>query len=753
MPQPSRRLNPRVSVIVPAFNAELTIRDAVASVFAQTYRDFEVIVVDDGSSDATCAALETWRDCLTYVRQPNGGPGRARNTGIERARGEFVAFLDADDLWLPRKLERQIEYFEAFPAAGLVHTAVFLGTPDAEPLARAEASVACTPPRQLFCELFETRTEIHTLSVMARRPVIDEVGGFDERREIHVEDWDLWLRIAERYPIGYVPAPLAVHHEGGVMSEGLDETYAGQMLVLRKAAAAYRARCSAMGRDAARGMRRPLHRIAWELGYARLQRNDASRARRAFREALHHRPLDLRTHLYHLGSCLPGRVIAALRGVKRRRRTPLHTGRVVPPPASVRDAVTREARLVHDTTYRRIRHAAAERLHQVDDAIAGCRDNRRRILFEAASPLSFVVFRPLYQRLSADPRLEFYFTSTSGSWPAATIFRSVGITDHVIPSGRASWMKFDACVNTDFYEMTWLHRCAVRLHMFHGVAGKYGIDSPVHVAPDIAQFNALLFPNLDRLGRYLDARLIDERAAMLVGFPKVDCLVDGSLDRDEIVTSLALDPDLPTILYAPTWSPNSSLHLVGEDVVRCLTGADFNVLVKLHDRSYDLTRRASGGIDWLSRFSSYAGHDRVRIIRDPDASRYLMAADALVTDHSSIGFEYALLDRPIVVIDAPELLRRARINPHKVAMLRAAAHVASDPAGVLRGLEWQLANPPARSAERRRLGDMLFYKAGTATDRAVGVVYRALGLDPLTAPAPAARSVGAPVAMAERKAS
>jgi glycosyltransferase involved in cell wall biosynthesis len=213
MTEPFREIgNPRVSVIVPAFNAARTIRDAVASVFAQTYRDFEVIVVDDGSTDGTCAALEAWRDRVSYVAQPNGGPGRARNTGIGRARGEFVAFLDADDLWLPHKLERQIEYFDAFPDAGLVHTAVCLGMADAGALARATAAVAHTPPRRIYCELFETRTEIHTLSVMVRRAVLDEVGGFDERREIHVEDWDLWLRIAECYRDVIGLAPLSKEH-------------------------------------------------------------------------------------------------------------------------------------------------------------------------------------------------------------------------------------------------------------------------------------------------------------------------------------------------------------------------------------------------------------------------------------------------------------------------------------------------------------------------------------------------------------
>jgi len=99
---------PEVSVVIPAYNAGRTISAALASVFAQTYRDFEVIVVNDGSTDDTAQRLEEWSGRLVTICQRNGGPGRARNEGIARARGRLIAFLDADDIWLPRKLERQV---------------------------------------------------------------------------------------------------------------------------------------------------------------------------------------------------------------------------------------------------------------------------------------------------------------------------------------------------------------------------------------------------------------------------------------------------------------------------------------------------------------------------------------------------------------------------------------------------------------------------------------------------------------------
>jgi len=109
---------PEVSVVIPAYNAGRTITAALASVFAQTYRDFEVIVVDDGSTDDTPRRLADWADYrVVVVRQPNSGPAHARNEAIARARGRLVAFLDADDIWLPRKLERQVAYYRRFPTA------------------------------------------------------------------------------------------------------------------------------------------------------------------------------------------------------------------------------------------------------------------------------------------------------------------------------------------------------------------------------------------------------------------------------------------------------------------------------------------------------------------------------------------------------------------------------------------------------------------------------------------------------------
>ncbi|HXH07328.1 MAG TPA: CDP-glycerol glycerophosphotransferase family protein, partial [Vicinamibacterales bacterium] len=368
-----------------------------------------------------------------------------------------------------------------------------------------------------------------------------------------------------------------------------------------------------------------------------------------------------------------------------------------------------------------------------------CR-SRPLILFEAASPMSFAVFRPVYERLRRDPRLAFRWTAGGSAWSPREIFADAGIDRReIITAERAAWLKPDLYINTDFWDMTWLRRRTRRVHLFHGVAGKYGLDAPFDLAPTVASFECLMFPNEDRRRRYIDGGLLpdDEVKAALVGYPKVDCLVDGSLDRAAVQRRFGLDRRVPAVLYAPTWSPYSSLNRCGEQIIERLAAEGWQVLVKLHDRSYD-RRRGSGGIDWAARLARLERHRSVHVVRDSDASPALVAADLLVTDHSSIGFEFLLLDRPVVVIDCPELVAGAQINPEKVRQLHRAGTVVTEPGELVRVVAAELARPGRLSPERRRLAETMFYRPGTATDRAVALIYRLLDLD-----APAAADVAA----------
>ena len=397
--------------------------------------------------------------------------------------------------------------------------------------------------------------------------------------------------------------------------------------------------------------------------------------------------------------------------------------------------------LVQDTAYRRARSAAMRAVHRVDDALSRFGRSDVRVLFEAASPMSLAVFQPVLERLQRDPRFEFWFTSCDRRWTPQSIFGRAGISERVVSPSDARWMKFDGYVNTDFWNITWLPRRTRRVHLFHGVAGKYDLDAPVGIAPVVTAFDRLLFPNRDRLRRYGDAGLVDPESAQaaLVGFPKVDCLVDGSLERRAIERRLGLDPRVPTVLYAPTWSPYSSLAMMGEAIVEALRALDVNVIVKLHDRSAEPSERGSGGVDWRAQLERACRHPHVHVASDSNASPYMFVADVLVTDHSSVGFEFMLLDRPIVVVDCPQLIVKARVNPQKVEQLRSAAEVVADADAIGPAVRRALGWPRRRSGRRKAIADHLFYCPGSATARAAQSIYDLLAL-PAPQPLPAAVS-------------
>jgi GT2 family glycosyltransferase len=715
---------PHVSVVIPVFNSAPLIGAALRSVFAQTFRDFEVLVVDDGSEDhhELSAALAEFAGRIQYVRQPNGGPAKARNAGVARATGELVAFLDADDEWLPEKLASQVQYFHQYPGTGLLHTAVVDGAPE---------SAVDGPPTHAFCDLFHTGFFIKTLTVMMPRRLFNDVGGFDERREVHVEDWDLWLRVAAHHPIGYIGQPLAFHRRGGLMSRQIDRTYAAQALVMEKNKPLCHHAC-ALHRSAPdrceRARRHVLHR---DWGHDRLEAGDRRGAREQLRRALACSPLDARTLRLYLSTFANERLRARARWLLGKPQPWARTG-LVPPASPLPRA--RTVSLVHDTAYRRLRRGLVGRLHDLEDTISS-RRRHKRVLFEAASPMSFAIFRPMYERLRQDPRVELWFTSYGTVWAPHQIFGACGITENVVPRPTAAWLKVDAYVNADFWDMTWLHRRTRRIHLFHGVAGKYQLDAPVDLAPTIAAFDCLMFVNADRRRRYVEAGLTpdEDLRAPIVGYPKIDCLVDGSLDRVGIARALALDPAVPTVIYAPTWSPHSSLNAMGLEIIDRLSAEGLQVIVKLHDRSYDQRERGSGGVDWVERLSRYEGHPLVRVAREADGCPFMVASDAMVSDHSSIAFEYMLLDRPLVVIDRPALIRHAGISRDRVTQLRAAADVVVDPKEITAAILEALQRPDRLSAERRHTAADLFHEPGTATDRALALIYRLIGL-----PAPAA---------------
>lgn len=379
-------------------------------------------------------------------------------------------------------------------------------------------------------------------------------------------------------------------------------------------------------------------------------------------------------------------------------------------------------------------------LHKLDEAI-GRIGSKRDVLIELRTPVYQAVLGPIADALRTMPDVRVWFTSEYPDRIEPLVGR-----DRFLTHAAVEWRRFALYLNADPWAAARLRRCARRINFFHGVAGKYDLDRPEGLPMGFELYDRVAFINRNRMQRYLDARIVTPRQAVLVGYPKLDALANGELDGPRVRASLGFDESRPVVLYAPTYSEASSLHLAGERIVQALDAAGLHVIVKLHDRSLDPDPRYNGGIDWRRRFSAIERPGRVRFVESSDASPLLAAAHLLVTDHSSIGFEYLVLDRPLLVFDAPDLPRAARINPEKIALLRSAATVVRTPEELVSAARAALRDPGRLSSIRKQIADEMFYLPGSATRRAVELIERALRSGPAARAAATVESVagGAP---------
>jgi glycosyltransferase involved in cell wall biosynthesis len=199
----------RVSVLIPTYNRLSKVKNAIKSVLKQTYRDFELWVVDDGSTDGTGEALEGFGNEVKYVSQSNRGVSAARNLGFRVSRGKYVAFLDSDDLWEPKKLEIQVRCMEANPQFPLCYTDEIW----------IRRGIRVNPKKKhakYSGWIFEKCLPLCIISpssALMKRTLFEEIGGFDETLPV-CEDYDFWLRVTCRYPVLFIDKKLIVKRGG-----------------------------------------------------------------------------------------------------------------------------------------------------------------------------------------------------------------------------------------------------------------------------------------------------------------------------------------------------------------------------------------------------------------------------------------------------------------------------------------------------------------------------------------------------------
>jgi glycosyltransferase involved in cell wall biosynthesis len=284
---------PRISVVIPVHNRSLPVRRAIESVLAQTCQDFDIIVVDDASTDGTPAAVEAFGDPrITLIHhERNRGGSAARNTGFRASSAEYIAFLDSDDEWLPGKLERQLAAFErSGDRLALVYTGAERVFPDGS-VSRHVARRRADLTRALL-----TKNVIGETSLgMVRRSALEAVGGFDESLP-SCQDLDLWLRVCSRFDADVVPDPLVRIANGsdtGRITVSVTRTLSGRELYCRK----HREEMTRQG---------VLHVFLRDSGWCQQRRlRDARGARRSYLDSLAANPIAPLTYALLMSAFLP----------------------------------------------------------------------------------------------------------------------------------------------------------------------------------------------------------------------------------------------------------------------------------------------------------------------------------------------------------------------------------------------------------------------------------------------------------------
>lgn len=222
-----------VSVVVPCFNAAEFVDEAIESLRRQTYRELEIIAVNDGSTDDTQAHLDRQEASdprVAVFAQKNAGPSAARNLGMRNVHGEYVCFLDGDDVYLPDKIERQVRFLDEHPDVDLVYSDYY--TADAE--LNLTALTASRIPYVDMIEAFAMKNWVVVQAPLFRRKLMDTVGDFDESLRM-AEDWDYWIRCAKAGSFAYLPGPMVIYRTHGTQAHhDIDRMFQGGKRVLRK---------------------------------------------------------------------------------------------------------------------------------------------------------------------------------------------------------------------------------------------------------------------------------------------------------------------------------------------------------------------------------------------------------------------------------------------------------------------------------------------------------------------------------------
>lgn len=353
-----------------------------------------------------------------------------------------------------------------------------------------------------------------------------------------------------------------------------------------------------------------------------------------------------------------------------------------------------------------------------------------QILFTAKHRVNFAMLNPVYQLLRE--RRDIDLLLSTGRYRKYPPFWWRGPKDpelrnevtfsefevdprHFIKTSHRDNRPYDVYVSSNQSSRMQPKNSRVSVQVFHGVSFRNFAVNPAYL-----RFDKLFFPGRYMMEQYISRGYLTEGDPRieLMGMPKLDRLVDGSLDRDRILRDLDLDPSRPTVLWCPTGARANGLELLGSRGIGAIEKAGVNLILKLHDHPH--LRKGQRREDILGFARATLG-ERSRLVDRSDVAPLLAAADLLVSDASSVAYEYCLLDRPIIFIDVPSLLRVRQRMEHSAMDLdthgRKIGRIVSEPAELTTAVEEELAAPERRSPARRAAADHIFHQPGTASTR------------------------------------
>ena len=343
-----------------------------------------------------------------------------------------------------------------------------------------------------------------------------------------------------------------------------------------------------------------------------------------------------------------------------------------------------------------------------------------KMLFTGYAPVHFACFKPLYQRLIKEPNVELFVsgglrqkTQQGIEHDENALYKQFGIPQSkVLSVDQIKQQDFDILFagNT---KMIKPRSVSLKIQIFHGVSFR---NKAIRAENSGADFYFIVGPYMQRAFAQSGLLAEDDPRGLRIGFMKTDRLLNGKLDRKQLLKTYGFTGDRPVILYAPTGQKHNSLETMGEKIIQNLAATGlYDILIKPHDHPKDTK------VDWFNRLDLLL-NDHTKLTRDTDVIPQLFIADLLITDASSVSNEYSLLDRPMVFLDVPKLIDKASKAKGSMVDLqtwgRKAGMIVEKPESIVDTVEQSLAEANRFSDIRRAMAADIFYNPRCATDAA-----------------------------------